>query len=69
MLFRSHGNAVLAQKNASLALWNCHVNTNGGLGLCLESSSKCTLEGTGNRITGNRKGNKKVDDSSSCIEL
>lgn len=65
----NHGNAVLVQKNASLSLWNCHVNTNEGLGLCLETSSKCSLEGAGNRISGNRKGNKKVDDSSSCIEL
>lgn len=65
----NHGSAVLVQKNASLSLWNCHVNTNEGLGLCIENGSKCSLEGAGNRITGNRKGNKKVDDSSSCIEL
>lgn len=64
----NHGNAVLAQKNASLSLWNCHVNANEGMGLCLEKNSKCTLEGAGNRITGNRKGNKKVDDSSNLIE-
>ena len=64
----NHGNAVLAQKNASLSLWNCHVNANEGMGLCLEKNSKCNLEGAGNRITGNRKGNKKVDDSSNLIE-
>ena len=64
----NHGTGVLVQRSASLSLWQCHVNTNEGVGLCLESNSKCTLEGAGNRITGNRKGNKKIDDSSSCIE-
>ena len=62
----NHGGGVQGCHQASISMRNCYVNTNEGVGLLLKVKSQCNMEDT--KIAGNRKGNQKMDDTSSCVE-